>query len=170
MTDNPTTIIMFCDPCGDDREFVRESRKQTHAIRGEQITAVIPLLVCRSCGHTQPDHTTEIDSLQLFHEEYRRRHKMLTPNRVRSIRERYALSHEAFAALVGMSPATLYRYEAGALQDEVNDSLIYACEHPDTMQRLVRRRQDRLSPLQLKRVEDALRAARSTAAPKELAG
>ena len=47
---------------------------------------------------------------------------MLSTVEIRRIREQYDLSREAFAAVLGMSPATLYRYEAGALQDDLHDS------------------------------------------------
>jgi len=151
---------MYCDPCGDDREFKRELRESTVHVRGEAITVTAPTMVCTSCGATQPDPEGEfqgLDPIRLANDEYRRRHDMLSTDQIRRIREQYELRREAFAAVLGMSPATLYRYEAGALQDDLHDSTIFACDDPATMQRLVQRRRSALSPLQVRRFEEALR-------------
>jgi DNA-binding transcriptional regulator YiaG len=91
-----------------------------------------------------------------FYNEYRRRHKMLTPTEIVAIRKRYALSHEAFAKILGMSPATLYRYEGGALQDDVHDNLIRLCRSHQSMNIIMTHRKDRVSPLQFRRFRQAL--------------
>jgi putative zinc finger/helix-turn-helix YgiT family protein len=150
---------MYCNPCGDDREFRRELRAPTLEVRGEPITVTVPTLVCATCGATQPDLQAErdgLDPIRLAFDEYRRRHDMLGPDEIRRIREQYDLSREAFAAVLGMSPATLYRYEAGALQDDLHDAVIFACDEPATMRRLVDRRKALLPPLQVRRFEQAL--------------
>jgi putative zinc finger/helix-turn-helix YgiT family protein len=155
----PNTVTMYCDPCGDDREFRREGREKTVDVRGEPITVTAPTLVCATCGATQPDPQGErqgLEPIRLANDEYRRRHDMLTTAQIRRIREQYDLSREAFAAVLGMSPATLYRYEAGALQDDLHDAVIFACDEPATMRRLVDRRKALLSPLQVRRFEQAL--------------
>ncbi len=153
------TITMYCDPCGDDREFRRELREKTVEVRGETITVTAPTLVCASCGATQPDPEGERhgqDPIRLANDEYRRRHGTLSTDEIRRIREQYDLSPEAFAAVLGMSPATLYRYEAGGIQDDPHDAAIFACDDPATMHRLVQRRSALLSGLQIRRFEQAL--------------
>lgn len=155
----PTSVLMFCDPCGEDREFIRGRRDRLVTVRGEEIPVAEPVFMCPSCGATQPDLSEGIDSLKLAYDEYRRRHGLLTPAQIVKIREQYALSREAFASVLGMSAATLYRYEGGALQDDLHDSMIFACEDPATMQRLVNRHPDRLSGLQRERFEEAIHLA-----------
>jgi putative zinc finger/helix-turn-helix YgiT family protein len=137
------TITMYCDPCGDDREFRREPRETTIEVRGDAIKVTAPTLVCALCGATQPDLESErkgLDPIRLAFDEYRRRHNMLSADDIRRIREQYDMTLEAFAAVLGMSPATLRRYEGGALQDDAHDSVIFACDDPGTVQRLLQRR------------------------------
>jgi DNA-binding XRE family transcriptional regulator len=158
------TVTMYCDPCDDDREFRREPREATVEVRGESIAVTAPVLVCTSCGGTQPDPQSErlgLDPIRLANDVYRRRHGMLSTDDIRRIHEQYDLSREAFAAVLGMSPATLYRYEAGALQDDLHDAAIFACDDPATMERLVQRRKSALSPLQVRRFEQALTRIKS---------
>lgn len=149
-------VKMLCDACGDDREFAPQTKPRKVSVRGEDISVLEPVLVCPVCGETQPDLRDGIDSLRLAYDEYRRRHNLLTPERIHAIREQFGLSREAFAAVLGMSPATLYRYEDGALQDDLHDTLIGACDNPATMARLVHRRRQHLSDLQYQRFTDAM--------------
>jgi len=57
---------------------------------------------------------------------HRRRHNMLSADEMRRIREQYDMTPQAFAVVLGMSPATLGRYEGGALQDDLHDTAISA--------------------------------------------
>ena len=65
-------------------------------------------------------------------------------------------AQKSFAALLGMSEATINRYEGGGLQDEAHDQAIRACENHDVIRDLLDRRGDRLSGWQRTRVEAAL--------------
>lgn len=148
------TTTMYCHVCDDDRDFRPEVRAETHNVRGEQVTADIHVLTCPACGDTQPhpDH----DFMVPLYNAYRQKHGMLMPEEIKDIREKYGLSREAFAALLGMSPASLYRYERGALQDDVHDELIRCCQDPTHMRDLMRRRGDRLGDLPRRRFAEAV--------------
>jgi DNA-binding transcriptional regulator YiaG len=45
--------------------------------------------------------------------EYRKLKGLLTPEAIRKLRERYRLSQKSLTALLGMSEATINRYEGG---------------------------------------------------------
>lgn len=96
--------------------------------------------------------------------EYRQRHGLLSPQQIRAIREKYALSQDGFATLLGTSPATLARYEGGSLQDKAYDQLLRACEFPSVMRDLLRREGEHLSPKQRRDVDAALAALAQTSA------
>jgi putative zinc finger/helix-turn-helix YgiT family protein len=165
---DPTTITAYCEHCNDDRDFRRESRRETHTIRGEQITADLPCLVCPVCGETQPDQSPGCDGMAILYAAYRAKRNMLTPTEIKAIREEYGLSREAFAAVLGMSPASLYRYEGGALQDETHDNLLRACQNSAMMEYMVSLRRDHLSALQMQRFEEALARVRVQQAAERL--
>jgi transcriptional regulator with XRE-family HTH domain len=124
------------------------------------------MLVCKQCDAIQPDQ--KVDPLRLAYDKYRYKKGMLQPEKIRDIRERYGFSREAFAAVLGMSPASIYRYEGGGLQDDLHDSMIFACEDASTMRRLVERRRYQLTPLQGDRFDDAMSKLRATVAAEQL--
>lgn len=154
MTTDTSTILAYCATCNDDMPFRPVTRTETATIRGSEVKAVVNVLVCPQCGHVRdaPGH----DSMLAFYNAYRRQEGLLTPGQIREIRERYDLSREAFARLLGMSPATLYRYEGGSLQDAAHDELIRSCEDFRRMVDLVSRRPERLTDAQRRKFEKAV--------------
>jgi len=150
---NTESKTIYCPTCNDDREYRHEVRTESMKVRGDAITADVSLYVCTECGDTQPDRDN--DPMVAFYAAYRQKHDYLLPDDINRIREKYGMSHTTFASLLGMSPASLYRYERGSLQDEAHDELIRSCDDPLRIRDLVVRHRDRLSDLQYRRFHDA---------------
>ena len=154
VTDPGPTWEAYCAQCNDDVHF--SHREVTHDldVRGTRIQVALSAYVCPHCDHVRshPQH----DPLEAAYREYRQIHDLLQPEEVLAIRERYQLSQDAFAKLLGMSPATIARYETGSLQDEAHDHLLRACRRPDYIRELFQQHGDRLSDLQRRRLEEAL--------------
>jgi putative zinc finger/helix-turn-helix YgiT family protein len=145
---------MYCPRCEEDRRFVHEEREETFDVRGEEIRLTVPLWVCADCGEPIPDETFG-DPVERAHDAYRERRGLLGPAEIQRIREQWGLSQVAFATLLGMSPATINRYEQGALQQEKEDELIRACDNRDQMRDLLRRRGHLLTERQRRAAEAA---------------
>lgn len=148
------TVHEYCIACGQDGPLCRERQPTAFDVRGETLHIELPVKVCPSCGTTEVEDG--FDPAEIAFAEYRRRKDLLTPERIRNIRKRYALSQKSFAALLGMSEATVNRYEGGGLQDEAHDAAIRACENLDFVRGLLERKGGKLSPWQRCRVEAAL--------------
>ncbi len=152
-----------CPMCEEDRSFRRELVHEEYEVRGEKIALDVPRLFCDTCGESIIDESYGDPTLKLY-AEYRARHGLLAPERIRAIREKYALSQDAFATLLGASPATLARYEGGSIQDKAYDQLLRACEFPLVMGDLVGREGHRLTSKQRRDVDTALAALAQTSA------
>jgi len=160
-------IKMYCPMCETERAFRAETRQEEYELRGEKFVLEVPRLVCLTCGEAEIGEAFGDPTLKLY-AEYRRRHGLLSPEQIRAIREKYDLSQEAFATLLGTSPATLARYEGGSLQDKAYDQLLRACENPWFMSDLLRREGERLSPRQRTQVEAALANVRAECVTEQL--
>ncbi|MEX2120508.1 MAG: type II TA system antitoxin MqsA family protein [Pirellulales bacterium] len=154
-----TTELCFCFACGGERELRRERRTVEYQLRGETVQVVLPVMACTTCGTEEVDPAFTGDPVRMAYDLYRQRHGLLDPDRIKSIREQYRLSQKSFAALLGMSEATVNRYEGGALQEATHDNLIRACETPEFVRELLSRRGGHLSDWQRKRVEKVLATA-----------
>lgn len=146
---------VYCPMCEAEREMQSRTVREEYKVRGETIPIDVPRLSCPTCGESIVDEAFGDPTLHVY-AEYRRRHGLLSPEQIRGIREKYDLSQDAFASLLGTSPATLARYEGGSLQDKAYDHLIRACENPAFVADLVSREGQQLSPRQLQSVQAAL--------------
>lgn len=148
------TTDEYCIVCGQDGPLRHERKPMEFDVRGETLSFEVPVNICPSCGTTEAE--PGVDPAEIAFAEYRERNQLLTPEQVKEIRKRYSLSQKSFAALLGMSEATINRYEGGGLQDEAHDQAIRSCENADVVRNLLERRGDRLSAWQRQRVEAAL--------------
>jgi len=150
-----------CPNCECDRPFAHEVRREPHTIRGETIELAVPQWICATCGESIVDAEYG-DPIAHAMDAYRARHGLLSAVEIRHIRQSSGLSQVAFATLLGMSPATINRYELGALQQEKEDELIRTCARADIMRDLLRRRGSMLSARQRRGIDRALGARAST--------
>ena len=150
-----STATHYCVICGTDREFRYQRQPTEFDVRGETLVVDVPVKVCVTCKTIEAEEG--VDPVEVAFSQYRERKGLLAPPEIRRIREQYRLSQRSFASLLGMSEATINRYEGGGLQTEAHDHAIRACENATVMRDLLRRHGDRLSAWQRQRVEEALR-------------
>ena len=153
MSESSRTI--FCPTCEEEREFHRETHEEEYDVRGEKIALTVPVLVCPVCKSSVVEETYG-DPIDHVFAEYRQRRGLLTPEGIRGIRNRYYLSQRALATLLGMSEATINRYEGGGLQDEAHDNMLRACGASQYMQDLLKRRGHLLTDRQRRRLESVV--------------
>ena len=146
----------FCPSCEEFRATKVVERKERYTVRGRKIEVPVRAEVCAECGEALGSDEQDQQVLDAVHAEYRSQADLLTPKGIKEVRNRYRLSQKSFAALLGMSEATINRYEQGALQDPAHDTAIRACERPEVVRDLLERRGHMLSDWQRKRVEAAL--------------
>lgn len=90
----------------------------------------IPVRRCTACDFEFVDQEGE----RLQHEAVCRHLGVLTPAEVREVRERYGMTRAGFAEATGLGPATLGRWETGALvQNRANDFYLRLVRMPSVM-------------------------------------
>ena len=144
----------YCIVCGCDGPLERKLQETEFVVRGETLCFEVPVIECPSCHSVEA--ADGIDPAVLAFAKYRAREGLLTPEQISDLRKQYRLSQKSFATLLGMSEATINRYEGGGLQDRAHDEAIRACENPAIMKDVLTRRGDQLSPRQRQKVESAL--------------
>lgn len=149
-------MTQFCPTCEDYSETKTVEREETYTVRGTEITIPVKVEVCETCGESLGSDEDDQAILDALHAEYRRQNDLLTPEEIKAIRGRYRLSQKSLALLLGMSEATVNRYEQGGVQDQVHDNAIRACEEPAYVRGLLERRGNLLSDWQRKQVEKTL--------------
>jgi len=144
----------FCPFCGEDRDCEMSRRARTIRVRGTEISVELRELTCNVCKETFDDPMAR-DPLEVAYDAYRDQEGLLCPFEIKAFREKLKLSQKGFADLLGMSPATISRYETGALQEPSHDTAIRACMNPEFLQNQYERRKHRLDEAQRDRLEDS---------------
>lgn len=130
----------YCPNCKLERKFRSQTRIDTFIVRGETFELPVIVDVCTGCGEVRLEEGRDEDLLMSACNLYRSKHDLLQPALIREIRMRYGLSQKAFATLLGMSQATINRYELGALPQETHDNLIRMAAYHEVMLDLIERR------------------------------
>lgn len=126
-------------------------------IRGEIFKVPVRLYKCLECGYNQiEDLNNPQDELDAAFREYRKKYGMLQPEEIRSIRKKYNLTQQELAKLLGISPATLSRYENGGLQEAAHDRLLQFISEPENMLSLVNKNKGILPDNKVKTLEKTI--------------
>lgn len=150
--------LLYCPKCEAERNCRHETRQEAYDVRGEKVAVGVPLWVCQTCEESVVDEAFG-DPVEKAYEAYRKSHGLLSAGDIQRIREQWRLSQVSFATLLGMSQATINRYEQGALQQDKEDELIRACDDPRHMRNILARRGHLLAERQRKAAEEALTPA-----------
>jgi putative zinc finger/helix-turn-helix YgiT family protein len=123
----------YCEECGREVETKVIVKKEVYDVCGESIEVDAQVLVCAECG--EEFYCEELDNATLIwaYNEYRRRHKLLLPEEIKKIREKYGLSQRSFAKLLNWGDKTICRYENGSIQDKAHNSLLLFLREPENM-------------------------------------
>jgi len=155
----------FCPKCEAYRPTRVVERQERYTVRDRSIQVAVKTPICDVCGGSLGSDEADQAVLDAVYAEYRRQNNLLTPSQIEALRRRYRLSQKSFAALLGMSEATINRYEQGALQDPSHDTVMRACENPQIVRDLLARRGHLLSDWQRRRVEATLAGQEKTPDP-----
>lgn len=109
-----------------DRKVETKIKKsyETFLVRGEPIEIQTKVRTCVNCGEKVYDEFLDNQSINLAFNIYREKHNIVHPDEIREIRSKYGQSQRGFAALMGWSPATVARYETGAIPNQNNNLII----------------------------------------------
>ena len=143
----------FCPNCEEYTEATLRVEKEVYNVRGEPTEIEAEVVICQKCGTKIFDEERDSQNLEKAYSHYREKHNLLPPNEIRTIRENYGLSQRALSRLLGWGEITIHRYENGAIQDNVHDSLLRLIQKPENMQNLFEGNRNKLPPYVASRLE-----------------
>jgi len=143
----------FCPNCEEYTEATLGVKKEVYNVRGEPIKIEAEVAVCQKCEEKIFDEERDSRNLEKAYSYYRQKHNLLSPDEIRTIREKYGLSQRALSRLLGWGEITIHRYENGAIQDNVHNSTLRLIEDPENMQKFFEVNRSRLPSYTAARLE-----------------
>ena len=91
---------IFCEKCERNVDTNVEKRKENYLVCGEQIEVDADVLLCSECGKELFCEGLDNVTLVKAYNKYRKKHKLLLPEEIKTIRVQYNLSQRSFAKLL----------------------------------------------------------------------
>lgn len=146
----------FCPNCEEYTEKTFGVEKEVYQVRGEPIEIEAEIVICQKCGGKIFDEERDSRNLEKAYSLYRKKHNLLSPDKIRIIREKYGLSQRALSRLLGWGEITIHRYENGAIQDNVHESTLRLIGDPQNMQKLFEANRNKLPSYTAARLEERI--------------
>ena len=136
---------------------MEDIRKKIIIIKDEPVVMDIKVIVCGECNNVLCELASEKENTERAKEIYRRRHRILTPKRIKKIREKYHLTQTSFSRLLGFNEKTISRYEAGAIPNESASNLLLLAENKENFMMLYSHNKSKISYQEQVRFENTLK-------------
>lgn len=146
----------LCGKCDFVEETIIENRVEFIPVKGENTEVNTNVRICSKCGEDIFDNELEDKNLTLAYDMYRRKHNILFPEQVKAIREKYSLTQQNLARVLGWGEVTLSRYENGSLPEESHNNLLKLIQDPFNMKKLLDENGSSLSQNAYKKVSQRL--------------
>ena len=129
--------LLFCEKCNEFCTYTVKEVEETYPVKGEDVTVKAFVSYCKECGEELWNEELDEGNLLRAYDEYRKRHNLLSPAEIKSIREKYNISQVNFARVLGLGDKTVTRYENGNIPDKAQNNLILLAARPDNFKELV---------------------------------
>jgi len=139
-------VKKFCPVCGIEQETDVIEKEEISNVRGDEIKALARIRICCVCGEELFDEELDEENIKRVYDIYREKHGILSPEKIKSIRESYSLSQRAFAKLLGIGEASIVRYETGALPEKSLSNMIMLLKDPKNMEKLLEKNRRSFKP------------------------
>ena len=101
---------------------MKEIRRKVYKVMNDEIE--IEEIVDIVDGKAKYNRELEIENINKLYGIYRKKHNLLSPNEIKTIREKYKLTQEEFSTILGFNKITIKRLENGSLQTDEQDKII----------------------------------------------
>ena len=146
-----------CPKCRNENSLKVKEIKEIYQVRGEKIEIDAKVRYCNECSEIISDEDLDTENINKAFEKYRLLNNFLSPVEIETIRNKYGLSQRGLATILDWSPATIARYETGALPSQSHQSiLIMIRDNIEYVKELFERKHGELGRLDKKRLEEKL--------------
>ncbi|MHA1228813.1 MAG: type II TA system antitoxin MqsA family protein [Candidatus Hodarchaeales archaeon] len=115
---------LYCEKCKDFVDYKIVERKDVYKVRDDEIEIDARIAFCSNCGSELLDIYLENENLKRAFRVYAKKHGLVLPEEIKSIREECGMSQESFAKMLGIEKQAIERYENGSLPSESISNLI----------------------------------------------
>lgn len=144
---------LYCDNCDSLVEYEIIEKKEVYNLRGDLIEINSYVAKCKTCNSELFEPYLENENLKQLYRKYAKKHNLILPEDIKSMREKYDVSQTLFAIILGIGEATIERYESGSLPSESISNLIKSAENPLFFSRMLENNKSKLTKTDYERIK-----------------
>lgn len=144
---------LYCDNCDSLVEYEIIEKKEVYNLRGDLIEINSYVAKCKRCNSELFEPYLENENLKQLYRKYAKKHNLILPEDIKSMREKYDVSQTLFAIILGIGEATIERYESGSLPSESISNLIKSAENPLFFSRMLENNKSKLTKTDYERIK-----------------
>lgn len=144
---------LYCDNCDSLVEYEIIEKKEVYNLRGDLIEINSYVAKCKTCNSELFEPYLENENLKQLYRKYAKKHNLIVPEDIKSMREKYDVSQTLFAIILGIGEATIERYESGSLPSESISNLIKSAENPLFFSRMLENNKSKLTKTDYERIK-----------------
>jgi len=131
----------FCD--NEEVSLFKESKEQS--FRKDSFMIIDHFYKCEKCNEVYV--TSEIEQINIVqvYNQYREKHKILFPEQIKKLREKYDVSAAKMSEILGFGTNTYGKYERGEIPNESNTALLNLITEPHNFKELLEEKREMLS-------------------------
>jgi putative zinc finger/helix-turn-helix YgiT family protein len=148
--------VLYCEKCDSFVNYDIIRKREIYEIKNDKIEILSDVAKCANCGTELYDIKLEDNNLKRVYREYAKKHKLVLPEEIKEIREKYGLNQHLFARILGIGKATIQRYENGALPTKAYSDLIKSMKNPGEFQRKLEENKHNISKSEYETARTAL--------------
>lgn len=144
---------LYCDNCDSLVEYEIIEKKEVYNLRGDLIEINSYVAKCKRCNSELFEPYLENENLKQLYRKYAKKHNLILPEDIKSMREKYDVSQTLFAIILGIGEATIERYESGSLPSKSISNLIKSAENPLFFSRMLENNKSKLTKTDYERIK-----------------
>lgn len=154
---NKNMMKSYCDNCEKMRETHLEIRNETYNVRGEYVEIESEVRVCQYCNEALYDEQLDSMNIEKAFNVYRKENNFMSMEEIVEVRKKYGLSQRGLATILGWGPATVSRYETGAIPSKSHHTmLINLKDDTDFARKIFNDNKDKLKKFDYQRMQSKL--------------
>lgn len=137
---------VYCEVCGQKQPYeIKEDKGSWHSVKGEEFFIHQKQVTCQACQNEVFHVEIETENQNKLFDLYRKKYNIISPERIKEIREYYQLTQQDFSLLLGFPVKMITHYERGSLPSKEQSEHIREAAIPAVMAMLLDQNGSRIS-------------------------
>lgn len=152
---NSYSSVCNCPNCLSENSVVLREKNDDVSIRGTVVNVTKKIRFCSKCNFEFESSSDDDWRIEAY-SEYRKINNYLSPDEIKSWREKFNLTQAEVSNLLGWGASTIGRYEKGSLQSAAHDEALRSAMNSQNLAKLIDEKPEVLSEEKIRSIKEKI--------------